>query len=693
MEERSQGPHTKALSLCGLPTDVLRMILKKIGLKDRLCLELLDKRDLETLREPELWYEVDLASMQALNLTEDQLLHLLSRVHPEFGGVSSQIRSMAEIFDEVTKSFMKNDPIFGRSLNEISQDLSYLGRDLLSVASLSLERLHHTVPRSWGTSRLLVETCTAWFFDQVHRLTQMGPWVWGILVACIRIIGDPTGFVKKLQARLNTPHRQPPQSRKAKIMVSLYVSGAKKLSPAYLAACTIALSAAGFKVRFRMTGHADPPFPAYHLLNLMRGLAFDCSIHVGVLVPCTHRLVKKCSEIFNRVSLSAETGYSTSEPNASLRNILAAALAVARVMEYPASGAAYRRFANKMLLLVELREQMGILAGRPDGCEVGAKARVACETVVFENLYSFEPTLLDDVQEYLQQPPSNLRLVFRNSLLTPVGFALIGELLAASAASCVSFQQADFPFCRHVWDPERESAVLASAALQKSTSLKALELDFPLASPVVDSVIHFLDKSEQGAQVVIHLRPHFYAGNPERSQELFSKLRDLCASERGCRVEIVQHSRGPGATRVGVSETIGSSGDDALLPIQQEIDAQLRIGKYIGVTNFLILFVYCLLDLSLVLADLLALKPFGYLLRRPAYLPNQFALRLLWRPVRATLLGRRDYIGIVLGVCIAYVPFSLMVHAFKCFVLYLGLCLVRTILWQLVARVARVMCF
>jgi hypothetical protein len=629
MEERSQGSHTKALSLSGLPTDVLQMILKKIGLKDRLCLEFLDKRHLETLMEPELWYEVDLASMQALNFTEDQLIHLLSRVHPGLGEVSSQIRSMAEIFDEVTKSFMKNDPCFGRSLNEGPQDLSYLGKDLFSIASLSLERLHHTLPGSWRTSRLLVETCTAWFFDQVHRLIKMGPWMWGILAACIRMIKDPAGFVKKLQARLNTSHRQPPQPRKAKIMVSLDVSGAKKLSPAYLAACTIALSAAGFKVRFRMTGHDDPPFPAYHLLNLMRGLAFDCSIHVGVLVLGTHRLVKKCLEIVHQSRRIEEIGNSTNEAIASVPNILA----VARVMEYPASGAAYRRFANKTLLLVELREQMEILAGRPDGCEAGAKARIDCETVVFENLYRLEPTLLDEVHEYLQQPPSNRHLVFRNCILTSEEFDFLGELLAASAASSVSFQHADIPFCRAAWTPQRENAILGSAALQKSTSLKVLELDFPLTSPDVDSLIHFLDKNEQGAQVGIHLRPHFYAKNPEPSQELFSKLRDLCASERGRRVEIVQHSRGPGVTRTGVSETIGSSGDSALLPIQREIDAQLRIGKYIGVMDFLILFVYALLELSLNFASLLDWKPFGYLLRRPAYLPTSLALRLLWRPV------------------------------------------------------------
>lgn len=256
----------------------------------------------------------------------------------------------------------------------------------------------------------------------------------------------------------------------------------------------------------------------------------------------------------------------------------------------------------------------------------------------------------------------------------------------------MSFQHADIPFCRAAWTPQRENAILGSAALQKSTSLKVLELDFPLTSPDVDSLIHFLDKNEQGAQVGIHLRPHFYAKNSERSQELVSKLRDLCASERGRRVEIVQHSRGPGVTRTGVSETIGSSGDSALLPIQREIDAQLRIGKYIGVMDFLILFVYALLELSLSFASLLDWKPFGYLLRRPAYLPTSLALRLLWRPVRATLLGKRDYIGIVLSICIAYVPLSLMVHAFKCFGLYLGLCLVRTILWQLVARVVRVMC-
>lgn len=132
MEERSQFLPGEALSLCRLPKDILRIIRKKIGLKDRLCLELLDKRHRVVLREPELWHETDLASMQALNLTEDQLLHLLSRVHPGLEEVSWHIQGMTDIFNEVTKSFLKNVPNPLLKLEKISQDFPFLDSELVS---------------------------------------------------------------------------------------------------------------------------------------------------------------------------------------------------------------------------------------------------------------------------------------------------------------------------------------------------------------------------------------------------------------------------------------------------------------------------------------------------------------------------------------------------------------------------------
>lgn len=171
-------------------------------------------------------------------------------------------------------------------------------------------------------------------------------------------------------------------------------------------------------------------------------------------------------------------------------------LVVAGMVEYSASIAAYRRFLGKILLLVELRRQIEVAAGRSAG-NVGARAKVACETVVFDKLYTVAPTLLDEVQEYLEQPPSNLKLVFRNCFLTPGDFASLGELLEANAASSVSFQQTDFPFRRNGNQP-RADPILGPAALQKIDSLQTLELDFPLSLQDVDYAIRFLDENEEG---------------------------------------------------------------------------------------------------------------------------------------------------------------------------------------------------
>jgi hypothetical protein len=570
MEERSQFLHEEALSLCGLPKDVLQIILKKIGLKDRLRLELLDKRHRDVLREPELWHEIDLASMQALNLTEDQLLHLLSRVHPGLEEVSWHIEGMTDIFNEVTKSFLKNDPNPLSELDKISQDFPYLGSDLVSdsEAALFFERLHQKVPESWGVTRVFVETCTIWFADQIHCLRHIGPLMWGFLVSCRSSIKDPADCAKKLLAQLSLsfPRKRPGRLMevKPKFAACLDVSGAVSLSPAFLAACTVALSAVGFKVSFRMTGDGDPSFPIYHLLNLMRTLAFDCSIHVKLGVTGTYRWTKSLLESVEqtRRDSSEGSGDSTNEVLASLEN----GLLVAGMMEYSASKAAYRRFLGKILLLVDLRRQIEVAAGRSAG-NVGARAKVACETVVFEKLFTVAPTLLDEVQEYLEQSPSNLKLVFRNCLLTPGDFASLGELLEANAARSVSFQQTIFPFRRNNNLPRAES-ILGPAALQKIDSLQTLELDFPLSLPDVDYAIGFLDKNEEGAKVVVHLRPRFYAGFPDQAQQLFSKLRDLCASERGRRVRIVQHREDNRILRRGgAPETVGRTGEGSLLPI------------------------------------------------------------------------------------------------------------------------------
>lgn len=156
------------------------------------------------------------------------------------------------------------------------------------------------MPESWGVTRLSIETCTIWFADQFHRLRHICTLIWGFLVFCRSSIKDPADCAKKLLALLSSsfPRKRPGRllEVKPKVAACLDVSGAVSLSPPFLAACTVALSAVGFKVSFRMTGDGDPSFPIYHLLNLMRTLAFDCSIHVKLGVTGTYRLTKRLLE-------------------------------------------------------------------------------------------------------------------------------------------------------------------------------------------------------------------------------------------------------------------------------------------------------------------------------------------------------------------------------------------------------------
>ena len=96
MEVASQSPQGRIMEVVDLPVDVLRIICKKLDLKDRMHLELLNKKHRDTLRQPELWTQVDLAAMQALNLTEGQFLHLLSKVDPDLHRYSRLIKEMCD---------------------------------------------------------------------------------------------------------------------------------------------------------------------------------------------------------------------------------------------------------------------------------------------------------------------------------------------------------------------------------------------------------------------------------------------------------------------------------------------------------------------------------------------------------------------------------------------------------------------
>jgi hypothetical protein len=188
-----------------------------------------------------------------------------------------------------------------------------------------------------------------------------------------------------------------------------------------------------------------------------------------------------------------------------------------------------------------------------------------------------------------------------------------------------------------------------------------------------------------GATIVFHLRPRFYARDRNQAQQLFSKLRDLCASAHGNRVRVVQHTGGNKIPTRGVLGTVGDSpGEGSLSPgFQQEINARLRFERFVAILD-LVFLAYCTVDVYRSTALLAFILRSGYSeTTPPAQIMSSLALGLIWRPVRATLLGKRDYIGIFLGTCIVLVPFP----AFALFVLYLVHCLAWTIATKLVDKI------
>ncbi|GAQ86279.1 hypothetical protein KFL_002800090 [Klebsormidium nitens] len=144
------------MALSALPKDVLHIILKKISLKDRLRLELLDQSHLETFRDPELWLDVNLGAMQALDLTEQELLCLLSRVEPKLKQAVSQIDSMAEILKDLSHDVMKQTPNPLRDrLEEEKLDPTHFFTMFLWLVVRSLAQLHQMFPETCGPFQYL----------------------------------------------------------------------------------------------------------------------------------------------------------------------------------------------------------------------------------------------------------------------------------------------------------------------------------------------------------------------------------------------------------------------------------------------------------------------------------------------------------------------------------------------------------
>ncbi|GAQ83238.1 hypothetical protein KFL_001400220 [Klebsormidium nitens] len=664
-----------------LPGDVLRIILNKIGLKDRLRLELLSKSHRDTLREPELWRELNLASMQALDLSDDQLLHLLSRTNSGLlEKLSSQVYAMAEILEELTQaeSFIKRP--FNECLNRLPMAVEvgpHRANILFPLTAILFSFLYRVVPASWGPTRAIVETCTTWFSDQVNRVIRIFPRILRLIAACQANIKHPSAFKRTLLASFNGPPSvRLAQVDSAKVAVFLNASGAADLSPAFIAACIVALSAAGFKTEFRMEGNMDPLF-SLHLVSLIQALAVDCSVRVNLLVSGAHfgPNLKHFLKNFNSW-LGDQEGGSEHDVAASLSSSLAAF----RSSVYPDSSAAYQRFEQKFFVLAKLRTEVEAIAGR--AYTRGAKAKVLSQSVVIENLLNGvdQHLLRDELQEYLSASPSKLRLVLRNCRLSNANIVSLCDMLGERGVGHVTFQQTGFMRPRF----RLGNSVLSSLGLRNSKDLQILELDCRLRQSDFHALTAFLDANEPGAKIQIHMRRSFYCLDLRKARGVLSKLKALCSSERGARVRVVQHPGGaPGGSLDQATDSV-STFDNS--PFEREVATAI---KY----ELLLKGIYLTIDV-LQLFDQLSCLLYVFqrmLLGQAKPLTSLwgagFVLESMWRPVHSLLQGESHVLAASATSLFYAALFPwyriLVQYAVEACVAYLWACLVWTALKQL----------
>ncbi|GAQ89565.1 hypothetical protein KFL_005370020 [Klebsormidium nitens] len=283
--------------------------------------------------------------------------------------------------------------------------------------------------------------------------------------------------------------------------------------------------------------------------------------------------------------------------------------------------------------------------------------------------------LSDDMREYLQESPAKLRLAFRNCQMSPSELSELCELLGECGVGSLSFQQRDFGSRPLLSNPDAGS-ILDSTALQQSRYLRSLELDCPFFPESVAAAARFLARSENSAELVIHLRREWFAGNARAAQSLCSKLTELCASAQGARLKIVPHQRPSRLQAKAAKETVDDRGRQrpVVRKPAQCLNARPQRLRY-----------RCLrpgAGKALGKFKLLGIKlwPYG--------IAGATAVRTLWPSVRATLQGKPSWLGIAFGLLgIGMFPFSLVIAAFRSFWAYIGVCLLWTIVRQLFGAV------
>ena len=261
--------------------------------------------------------------------------------------------------------------------------------------------------------------------------------------------------------------------------------------------------------------------------------------------------------------------------------------------------------------------------------------------IIFENLMSAEASLLHALREFLQVSPSEIRLVFRNCVLAPGAIRDLCEVTGTCGVGFVHFQQTDFLLVRRT-EQATAQVVLSSEALQNSTNLRVLELECPLMPEDLNSAVTFLERSKSLARLVLLLRPELLRRDVEAARRSLAKVEELCASELGARVTIVQYQRASrlvgGSARLAIKSATNVN-DASLSSFQQEVRVRIWYEKAFGILDRVLL-AYATVDLPLAVASFFDVKPFGYQLPYSnGFTPT--ALRSLWRPLRATAAKER----------------------------------------------------
>ncbi|GAQ86623.1 hypothetical protein KFL_003000160 [Klebsormidium nitens] len=627
-----------------LPADVVRIILKMIAFRDRLALEMVSKGHRDVLRDLEPWHAVNLRVMSATDVSESQFVKVLAQIQPGFDKALPQIESMAAVFDSFAQAHRERRQ---RPWSPIYKDV-YLEARIASIVRAAgfpyqQKFLEKHLERSLSSSKRVLEACTILAAENVDWLKEMGRKV-------SEVVFPP--FIETAAAQIESSMRE-------RVCVWLNVSGAKMLSPSFLAASVIVLSAAGYRVDLRMNRVDDPPFPMHHT-DILRALTGgDCTFRVNLAISDTWSAFRYG---LDDLTVPSE-GPVVAEQRRAFQSPLARVLANASSLTYSEyslmshdphekhSKALYNNFLSKVLTIAHLKNAAGnVLGCWEQTYHLKDESKVVTEMLVTKRG--------SEIAEFLRRRPELCLRLLDCDRFSSDPLSTVCEAIGGSGVFHVSFQAPKVDFWGHDW---RED-IFGSVALQTSAALQVLEVDFRLSPQNFDSIAHFLSQNQHGAQVCIHLRASFYRGRQQEAKAVLAKLAEMRLSEWGSRLTIVQHRAG----LLGAVESEGGSSETglSLAPIQQLLASARRgelLAKGLEWINFL--------------ARLLLAIGFSlYTLLEPSAFRRLLGMGDVTGKAGQKIPSGRIPSGILLYSCLTFVPWWVAWFLFKIFILYVLLC-------------------